>query len=118
MKRLQVVVLAVAIAAFSAVAARAAMPAEESYRVDHGPYLQGVGYDRATVVFTTSHKGFSKVEIRRKGDAEARVCDSRKDGLIMADNTANVIAIEGCCPPPSTNTASCRPAWPISNPTR
>ncbi len=98
MKRLHVVVLAVAIAAFSAVAARATMPAEESYRVDHGPYLQGVGYDRATVVFTTSHKGFSKVEIRRKGDAEARVCDSRKDGLIMADNTANVIAIEGLLP--------------------
>lgn len=73
-------------------------PADETYRVNHGPYLQGVTCDRATVVFTTSHKGFSRVEIRRKGDTAVRTCDSRKDGLIMADNTDNVIAIEGLSP--------------------
>ena len=27
----------------------------ETYTVNHGPYLQGVTYDGATVVFTTSH---------------------------------------------------------------
>ena len=63
----------------------------ETYTVNHGPYLQGVTYDGATVVFTTSHKGFSKVELRKKGSSEVRLCDSRKDGLIMADNTHNVI---------------------------
>lgn len=63
----------------------------EAYTVNHGPYLQGVTYDGATVVFTTSHKGFSKVELRKKGSSDVRLCDSRKDGLIMADNTHNVI---------------------------
>lgn len=71
---------------------------EGGYRVNHGPYLQGLTYDSAIVVFTTSHKGFSKVEIRRKGDTAVRTCDSRKDGLIMADNTDNVIAVDGLEP--------------------
>ena len=59
----------------------------EAYTVNHGPYLQGVTYDGATVVFTTSHKGISKGELRKKGSSDVRLCDSRKDGLIMADNT-------------------------------
>ena len=70
----------------------------EAYTVNHGPYLQGVTYDGATVVFTTSHNGFSKVEVRKKGSSESRLCDSRKDGLIMADNTHNVIDLLGLEP--------------------
>ena len=68
---------------------------EASYCVNHGPYLQGLCYDGVIVVFTTSHKGFSKVEIRKRGQSDVRVCDSRKDGLIMANNTHNVIRIDG-----------------------
>ena len=70
----------------------------EPYRVNHGPYLQGLCYDGVIVVFTTSHNGFSKVEIRERGASEVRVCDSRKDGLIMANNTHNVIRIDGLKP--------------------
>ncbi|MBR4994934.1 MAG: metallophosphoesterase [Alistipes sp.] len=67
----------------------------EAYTINHGPYLQGVTYDGATVVFTTSHRGFSKVELRRKGSQEVTTHDSRKNGLIMADNTHNVINLLG-----------------------
>lgn len=72
--------------------------AQQNYSVNHGPYLQGLCYDGVIVVFTTSHKGFSKVEIRKRGQSEVRVCDSRKDGLIMANNTHNVIRIDGLEP--------------------
>lgn len=72
--------------------------ANEAYTINHGPYLQGLTYDGVTVVFTTSHRGFSKVEIRKKGSTDVRLCDSRKDGLIMADNTHNVIDILGLEP--------------------
>lgn len=71
---------------------------QQNYSVNHGPYLQGLCYDGVIVVFTTSHKGFSKVEIRKRGQSEVRVCDSRKDGLIMANNTHNVIRIDGLEP--------------------
>ena len=63
--------------------------------MNHGPYLQGLDYNGVTVVFTTSHNGFSKVEVRKKGAEQSSLFDSRKDGLIMADNTHNVIHIEG-----------------------
>ena len=72
--------------------------AQQAYKINHGPYLQGLCYDGVIVVFTTSHKGFSKVELRRKGQSEVRVCDARKDGLIMANNTHNVIRIDGLEP--------------------
>lgn len=72
--------------------------AQQAYKINHGPYLQGLCYDGVIVVFTTSHKGFSKVEIRKRGQQQVRVCDSRKDGLIMANNTHNVIRIDGLEP--------------------
>ena len=72
--------------------------AQQAYKINHGPYLQGSCYDGVIVVFTTSHKGFSKVEIRKRGQQQVRVCDSRKDGLIMANNTHNVIRIDGLEP--------------------
>ena len=72
--------------------------AQQNYSVNHGPYLHGLCYDGVIEVFTTSHKGFSKVEIRKRDQSEVRVCDSRKDGLIMANNTHNVIRIDGLEP--------------------
>lgn len=70
----------------------------QTFGVSHGPYLQGLDYDGVTVVFATSHNALSKVELRKKGGDEKRVFDSRKDGLIMADNTHNVIHIDGLEP--------------------
>ena len=78
---------------FSALFVATAAHAQE-YGVNHGPYLQGLDYNGVTVVFTTSHNGFSKVEVRKKGAEQSSLFDSRKDGLIMADNNHNVIHIE------------------------
>lgn len=85
--------LAVAVVLVSTLSAAA-----QQYGVSHGPYLQGLDYDGVTVVFTTSQNGLSKVEVRKKGAAQSTIFDSRKDGLIMADNTHNVIHIENLEP--------------------
>ena len=70
----------------------------EAYTINHGPYLQGLTYDGVIVCFTTSHKGFSGVEIREKGSSDVRLCRTSKDGLFEADNTLNSISIEGLKP--------------------
>ena len=70
----------------------------EAYTINHGPYLQGLTYDGVIVCFTTSHKGFSGVEIRRRGSEEVRLCRTSKDGLFEADNTLNSIHIDGLQP--------------------
>ena len=70
----------------------------EPYTINHGPYLQGLTYDGVIVCFTTSHRGFSGVELREKGSGEARLCRTSKDGLFEADNTLNSIHIEGLKP--------------------
>ena len=70
----------------------------EPYTINHGPYLQGLTYDGVIVCFTTSHRGFSGVELREKGTTEARLCRTSKDGLFEADNTLNSIHIEGLKP--------------------
>lgn len=59
----------------------------EAYTINHGPYLQGLTYDGVIVCFTTSHREFSGVEIRRRGSDEVRLCRTSKDGLFEADNT-------------------------------
>ncbi|MBQ6581307.1 MAG: fibronectin type III domain-containing protein, partial [Alistipes sp.] len=69
-----------------------------AYTINHGPYLQGLTYDGVIVCFTTSHKGFSGVEIREKGSQDVRLCRTSKDGLFEADNTLNSISIEGLKP--------------------
>lgn len=71
----------------------AAEAATEAYTINHGPYLQGLTYESVIVMFTTSHRGFSKVEIREKGSTESRLCDTRRDGLIEANNIRNAIKI-------------------------
>ena len=72
--------------------------ATEAYTINHGPYLQGLTYDGVIVCFTTSHKGFSKVELREKGSAEVREYRTSKHGLYEAFNTHNVIEINDLKP--------------------
>lgn len=68
------------------------------FTINHGPYLQGLGYDRVTICFTTSHEGFSKVELREKGSTEVSEHRTSEHGLFMANNTHNVIKIDGLKP--------------------
>ena len=65
-----------------------------TYRITHGPYLQGLTADGVTVVFTTSERGFSRVEVRRGGTGGIRTCVSVKDGLVAAYDTANAIRLD------------------------
>ena len=65
-----------------------------TYRLTHGPYLQGLTADGVTVVFTTSERGFSRVEVRRGGTGGIRTCVSVKDGLVAAYDTANAIRLD------------------------
>ena len=66
---------------------------EPSYHIAHGPYLQALSYDGVIISFTTSHNGFSAVELRRKGEEQIRTCRTVEHGLFMANNTHNVIEI-------------------------
>ena len=72
-----------------------AVAATESYTFNHGPYLQALSYDGVTICFSTSHRGFSGVELRVKGSDEAQLYRTSKDGLFEADNTFNAIRIDG-----------------------
>ena len=72
--------------------------ATEVYTINHGPYLQGLTYDGVIVCFTTSHKGFSKVELREKGSDKVREYRTSKHGLYEAFNTHNVIEINDLKP--------------------
>ncbi|MCL2561595.1 MAG: metallophosphoesterase [Rikenellaceae bacterium] len=70
----------------------------QDYRFEHGPYLQELTEDGVTVVFATSAKGFSWVEIveaDRVGHEEPRRVYDVRDGLRTAYNTLNAIRIEG-----------------------
>ena len=65
------------------------------YRITHGSYLQALTYDGVTVAFTTSERGFSRVEVRRSDDPSAvRTCVTVNDGLVEAWNTMNAIRID------------------------
>lgn len=68
------------------------------YRFDHGPYLQCVTSSDAHVFFTTSRKGFSKVQLRRRGSSDIKEYVTIKSGLIEADNTMNAIKVDGLEP--------------------
>lgn len=84
----------IAVALFSPAAAQT----QEAFTINHGPYLQGLTYDGVIVCFTTSHKGFSKVELREKGSDVVRECRTSKHGLLEANNTHNVIEINNLKP--------------------
>ncbi len=69
---------------------------KEAYVFNHGPYIQGLTEGEATIFFTTSSKGFSWVEARKKGsDESARRFVTARDGLIEASGTRNAIRIDG-----------------------
>lgn len=77
-------------------AATALVCSAENYSFDHGPYLQELTDDGVTIVFTTSGKGYSWVEIREKSAGEQAPGESywtSKDGLKEADNTLHAIRI-------------------------
>lgn len=69
--------------------------ATDGYRISHGPYLQALTYDGVTVAFTSSARGFSRVEVRRRDDPRTvRTCVTVNDGLVEAWNTMNAIRID------------------------
>ena len=101
MKPIVTIVLAFALALFAPAvvsAQEAVAQSAEAYTINHGPYLQGLTYDGVIVCFTTSHNGFSKVELREKGTDQVRECRTSKHGLLEANNTHNVIEINGLKP--------------------
>lgn len=100
MKRIVALFLALAIvfAAPAVVSAQGNTAQPEAYTINHGPYLQGLTYDGVIISFATSHKGFSKVELREKGSTEVRECRTSKHGLLEANNTHNVIEINNLNP--------------------
>lgn len=71
--------------------------ANTRFGISHGPYLQEVDNNSATVVFLTSRKGFSWVEVKKHGKPESEIKRfySSKDGLIDAYNITNVIRLYG-----------------------
>ena len=101
MKPIVTIVLVFALALFAPAvvsAQEAVAQSAEVYTINHGPYLQGLTYDGVIVCFTTSHNGFSKVELREKGTDQVRECRTSKHGLLEANNTHNVIEINGLKP--------------------
>lgn len=76
------------------------MAAQKEFHLSHGPYLQEVTGDGATVVFLTSGNSFSCVQLKSHGadDNQALSCYSTKDGLKEAFNTFNAIRLENLTP--------------------
>lgn len=75
--------------------------AEAEYKFDHGPYMQELGTKGVTLIFTTSEKGFSWIEVKEKGagdEAEGQKYYTVKDGLRNADTTFNSIRLNGLKP--------------------
>lgn len=74
--------------------------AQSAFHVNHGPYLQEVTQKEATVVFVTSEKAFSWVELKEReaSDSEVIRCYSSKDGLKEAYNTFNAVRLDNLRP--------------------
>lgn len=74
--------------------------AQSTFKVNHGPYLQEVTQDGATIVFTTSRKAFSWVELKPHGAAEGEAVKhfNSKDGLKEAWNTFSAVRVEALKP--------------------
>ena len=70
--------------------------AQTAFTVNHGPYLQEVTQDGATIVFTTSRKAFSWVELKQHDAPEAEAVKhfNSKDGLKEAWNTFSLVRVE------------------------
>lgn len=76
------------------------LAAQSDFRLSHGPYLQEVTTGKATVVFQTSGKAFSWVEVKPHGapDGETRRCYATRDGQRAANDTFHVIRLQGLEP--------------------
>ena len=76
------------------------LAAQSELQLVHGPYLQEVTQDGATVVFLVSEKSFSWIELKPHGAAEKEIvrCYASKDGLKAAYNTFNSIRLEKLLP--------------------
>ncbi len=76
------------------------MIAQSKLQISHGPYLQEVTEDGATIVFLTSEKSFSWIELKPHGTGDEQTirCYTSKDGLKAAYNTFNSIRIECLAP--------------------
>lgn len=72
------------------------LTAQSKFQLSHGPYLQEVTTKGATIVFQTSEKAFSWVEVKPHGasDNESVRCYSSKDGLKAAYNTFTSVRME------------------------
>lgn len=68
----------------------------QQFTLLHGPYLQEVGTEAATVVYETSDKAFTWVEVKPHGasDDEARRCYTSRDGLREAFNTFGSVRVK------------------------
>ena len=69
----------------------------QTYRFDHGPYLQELTNTGVTFVFTTSEKGISWVELKDENGKITSHYDV-KNGLRNAYTTFNTIRVEGLHP--------------------
>ncbi len=69
----------------------------QTYRFDHGPYLQELTNTGVTFVFTTSEKGISWVELKDDNGKITSHYDV-KNGLRNAYTTFNTIRVEGLLP--------------------
>ena len=81
---------------FLAAAFSLSLAAQEKFGLSHGPYLQEVTTDKATVVFQTSGKAFSWVEVKPHGAPEEECVRyyASDHGLKMAYNTFNSIRLK------------------------
>ena len=70
----------------------------ETYRFNHGPYLQELTNNSVIVYFTTSKNGYSRVEVREEGKNDVITHVTIDDGLIEANNTLNTIEINNLKP--------------------
>lgn len=73
---------------------------QNPFSIKHGPYLQEVTKDGATIVFQTSEKSFSWLELKPHDAAEGEGIRyySSKDGLKAACNTFTSIRLEDLTP--------------------
>lgn len=70
------------------------------FSLKHGPYLQEVTTEAATVVFEMSSKAFTWVEVKPHGttNSQARRCINSCDGLLEADKAFGSVRIRGLKP--------------------
>lgn len=74
--------------------------AQTKFGIAHGPYLQEVTPDGATIVFLTSGNAVSRVEVKPYGapDAQAVSHHTSCDGLKAANTTFHSIRVEALAP--------------------